>query len=134
MEQDMLYRSFRTLLAKEVFICEEGEIGFDTPLSDLNMETGDAVQITCLAHRQFGVEIKKDEVQIFSVVCGSSRYFDRMNQRLTSAGLELLETMFPWFDFSSLKRDPVLVKFRLMITVGFIKELVARRKQLQSAA
>ncbi|QJW96106.1 acyl carrier protein [Frigoriglobus tundricola] len=128
MTHEDIFAKVRTTLMDALSVDEEQVTPTARLKADLGAESIDFLDIVFRLEKQFGVEIKREELFPESIFQGDAAFVS--NGKVTPVGLAELEKQMPYADLTEFKKDPRLDKVEDLFTV----ELIVRYLESKVAA
>ncbi len=118
MTHEDIFAKVRTTLMDALSVDEEQVTPTARLKADLGAESIDFLDIVFRLEKQFGVEIKREELFPESIFQGDAAFVS--NGKVTPVGLAELEKQMPYADLTEFKKDPRLDKVEDLFTVDLI--------------
>ena len=121
--QEEIYEKVSSTLVEALNVDEEEVKPTSTLQGDLGAESIDFLDIVFRLEREFGIKIPRGELFPESIFQGDPDLVQ--NGKVTTKGIEELETKMPYADLSDFKKDPELTKIGDLFTVDLIAKYIA---------
>ena len=118
MTNEEIFAKVRTTLMDALSVDDDQVTPSARLKADLGAESIDFLDIVFRLEKQFGVEIKREELFPESIFQGDAAFVS--NGKVTPVGLAELEKQMPYADLSEFKKDPRLDKVEDLFTVELI--------------
>ena len=118
MTHDEIFAKVRTTLVDALSVDDDQVTPTARLKADLGAESIDFLDIVFRLEKQFGVEIKREELFPESIFQGDPAFV--ANGKVTPIGLAELEKQMPYADLTAFKQDPSMDKVEDLFTVDLI--------------
>ena len=125
MTTDEIFGKVRTTLVDALSVDDDQVTPTARLKADLGAESIDFLDIVFRLEKQFGIQIKREELFPESIFQGDTAFVS--NGKVTPVGLAELEKQMPYADLTEFKKDPRLEKVEDLFTV----ELLVRYLQMR---